>query len=95
MAARQITVDGECWDVIPSGRVTSYARDEFGLLFQQGTGPERRRRYVRYSPLGARRWDAALAELTDAQLVELFRHSQPPWTSPDERLARAVERGGR
>jgi hypothetical protein len=96
MARRVIEVDGERWEVYPSGRVTTYERDEFGLCFQSGAGADRIRRFARYTPLGARRWDAALAELSDAQLVVLFRQSQPEWTSPDGRLTRAVaERAGR
>lgn len=83
MARRVIAVDGEPWEVYPSGRVTVYGRDEFGLVFQQGTGPERRRRFTRYSPVGSRSPDAALAELSDRQLVELFRQSQPAWTAPE------------
>lgn len=83
MARRVIVVDGERWEVYPSGRVTVYGRDEFSLVFQQGTGPERRRRFTRYSPLGSRSPDAALAELSDRQLVELFRQSQPAWTAPE------------
>lgn len=88
MARRTIEVDGERWEVYPSGRVTSYARDEFGLVFQRGTGADRVRRYARYAPLGARRWDAALADLSDRQLRELLAQSQPEWTSPDGRMAR-------
>jgi len=96
MPGRIIEVDGERWSVIPSGRVTPYERDEFGLVFQAGTGAERVRRFVRYSPLGARRWDASLAELSDAQLRRLLVQSQPEWTSPDGLLTRARgERGGR
>lgn len=83
MARRTLEVDGERWEVYPSGRVTMYDRDEFGLVFEKGTGPARVRRVTRYSPMGARRWDAALAELPAAQLQELFRQSQPAWTSPE------------
>lgn len=83
MARRTIVVDGETWEVYPSGRVTVYGRDEFGLTFQQGTGPERRRRFTRYAPVGSRSPDAALAELSGRQLRELLRHSQPAWTSPE------------
>jgi hypothetical protein len=83
MARRTIVVHGERWEVYPSGRVTTYPRDEFGLLFQQGTGPERRRRFTRYAPLGSRSPDAALAELSERQLVQLFRESQPAWTAPE------------
>ena len=83
MARRTITIGGEVWEVYPSGRVTVYGRDEFGLLFQQGTGPERRRRFTRYAPVGSRSPDAALAERSERELVELFRQSQPAWTAPE------------
>ena len=88
MARRTLEVDGERWEVYPSGRVTQYDRDEFGLIFEKGTGPERIRRVTRFSPMGARRWDAALAELSDQSLHELFRQSQPAWTSPETSYAR-------
>ena len=80
MARREIEIDGDRWYVYPSGRVTTYERDEFGVVFEKGTGPARTRRVTRYSPLGARRWDVALLELSDVQLVELFRQSQPSET---------------
>ena len=83
MARRTIDVDGERWQVYPSGRVTPYERDEFGLVFEKGTGADRVRRISRYSPLGSRRWDAALVQLSDARLVELLAQSQPSATSPE------------
>ncbi len=83
MARRTIEVDGERWVAYPSGRVTVYHRDEFGIIFEKGTGPERVRRVTRFSPLGARRRDAALAELSDQRLAELLRQSQPARTSPE------------
>ena len=83
MAGRTIVVDGERWEVAPAGRVTVYDRDQFGVVFELGTGPERRRRFTRYAPVGSRTPDAALAELSDRELVELFRQSQPAWTSPE------------
>jgi hypothetical protein len=97
VARRRIEVEGEWWEVFPSGRVTVYDRDEFGLVFRRGTGEEAVRRYVRYAPLGSRSPDASLAELSDAQLRELLRQSQPEWTSPDGRLARQArsDRAGR
>lgn len=91
MARRAIEVDGERWHVYPSGRLTAYERDEFGLVFEKGTGPERVRRVTRFSPLGARRWDAALAELTDQRLLEFFRQSQPARTSPETRYGRSTQ----
>jgi hypothetical protein len=87
MARRAITIDGEQWTVAPSGRVTAYDRDEFGLVFEKGTGRDRVRRVTRYSPRGARRWEAALAQLDEAHLRELFLQSQPAWTSPETAYA--------
>ena len=83
MAGRTIVVDDATWEVAPSGRVTVYGRDQFGVVFEQGTGPERRRRFTRYAPVGHRSPDAALAELSDRELVQLCRQSQPAWTAPE------------
>lgn len=83
MARRTIDIDGERWHVYPSGRVTVYERDEFGIVFERGTGTARVRRITRYSPLGSRRWDMALTQLSEARLLDLFRHSQPAATSPE------------
>jgi len=83
VSRRTIVVDGQTWEVYPSGRFTVYDKDEFGLMFQLGTGAERKRRYTRYAPVGSRRPDAALAELSTAQLIELFHHSEPAWTAPE------------
>lgn len=88
MARRTIEVDGERWHVYPSGRVTVYDRDEFGIVFEKGTGPDRVQRVTRFSPLGARRWDAALGELSERRLREFFRQSQPARTSPETRYGR-------
>jgi hypothetical protein len=93
MGRRRVQVDGESWEVFPSGRLTVYDRDEFGLVFQKGSGSEAVRRYVRYAPLGSRYRDASLAGLSDAQLAELLRQSQPWWTSPDGRLDRRTRPG--
>lgn len=88
MARRAIMVDGERWTVSPSGRVTVYDRDEFGLVFEQGDGAARVRRVTRYAPQGARRWEVSLSELSDRELETLFRQSQPAWTSPEARYDR-------
>ena len=83
MARRRIQVDGESWEVVPSGHSTVYGKDQFGIVFQQGTGPDRRRRFTRFAPVGTRAIDAALRELSDGRLVALFRESQPAWTAPE------------
>ena len=83
MAGRTIMVDGEAWEVAPAGRVTVYDRDQFGVVFEQGTGPKRRRRFTRFAPVGSRSPEAALAERSERELVERFRQSQPAWTAPE------------
>ena len=83
MPRRIIEVDGERWKVAVSGRSTQYTKDEFGLVFTRGTGPDRERRVVRYSPLGAKSRESSLDELTDRELAELLAFSQPAWTSPE------------
>ena len=80
---RTIVIDGERWEVCPSGRVTVYGRDQFGLIFERGTGSQRLRRVTHYSPLGARAPERAFAELSERELIELFRQSQPAWTAPE------------
>ena len=83
MTRPTILVDGSIWKVYPTGRITVYGKDEFGLLFELGTDPERKRRFTRYSPLRSKSTDASLAELTERQLLDFFRQSQPAWTSPE------------
>ena len=83
MARRTIVVDGNIWKAYPAGRLTVYGKDEFSLAFELGTGPDRKRRFTRYSPRGSQSVDAALAELSERQLLDLFRQSQPAWTSPE------------
>jgi hypothetical protein len=83
MPRRIFEVDGGQWEVEVSGRITQYVKDEFGLLFTRGTGPQREQRVVRYSPLGAKNRESSLGELSDQELRELLRHSQPAWTAPE------------
>ena len=83
MPDRSIVIDGTSWSVQPSGRVTQYDRDEFGLLFIRGIGDAREVRVTRYSPQQTRSREAALAELSEEKLRELFTFSQPSTTSPE------------
>ena len=83
MPDRTIDINGSSWRVETSGRVTSFERDEIGLLFVRGTGDAREVRVTRYSPQQARAREASLAQLTDEQLRELFGFSQPSSTSPE------------
>ena len=83
MPSRKVTIDGRTWQVMPSGFVTQYDRDEFGLFFVAGSGAARELRITRYSPHGARSREASLAEMSDERLAELFRLSQPSETAPE------------
>lgn len=83
MPTRALAIDGEMWEVTPAGYSTVYGKDQFGLAFVSGAGPARKRRFTRYAPVGSRSPDAALAELSDATLLDLWRHSQPAWTAPE------------
>ncbi|MGH7664720.1 MAG: hypothetical protein ACRENI_10565 [Gemmatimonadaceae bacterium] len=83
MPTRSIAIDGREWSVFPSGRITQYDKDEFGLLFVHGSGADREVRVTRYSPGGARSREQSLTEMTDEQLRELFRFTQSSDTSPE------------
>lgn len=83
MPARTISIDGKDWNVFPSGFITQYDQDEFGLFFARGSGGEREVRVTRYSPQGSRSRERSFAELSDDVLVALFEQSQPSFTSPE------------
>ena len=83
MPARTIVIDGKEWRVYPSGRITANVQDEFGLLFVHGSGDGRVVRVTRFSPVGTRSREAALAEMPERKLRELFAQSQPSFTSPE------------
>ena len=83
MPRRIIEVDGQPWQVAVSGRVTQYTKDEFGLVFTRGTGPDREQRVVRYTPLGVKSRELSLSQLSDRELSDLLGHSQPAWTAPE------------
>ena len=68
---------------MPSGYITSYERDEFGLIFVREGDGKRETRVTRYSPQGSRSREQSFRELTDDQLRDLFRQSQPSFTSPE------------
>ncbi len=88
MPARMLTIDGAHWEVRPSGRITQYDKDEFGILFIRRDGDAREVRVTRYSPQGSRWREQSMAEMTDADLQRMFEMSQPSFTSPDAGYAR-------
>jgi hypothetical protein len=83
MPARTITVGRRTWRIFPSGFVTQYDQDEFGLIFISGIGDDREVRVTRYSPVGSKSREESLAEMAEADLVRLFEQSQPSFTSPE------------
>jgi hypothetical protein len=83
MPSRTLSIGGKSWLVFPSGRVTQYDRDEFGLIFISGTGGDREVRVTRYSPVGTRSRERSLVEMSTADLARLFEASQPSDTSPE------------
>ena len=88
MPSRSVSIDGATWQVSSSGRVTPSVGDEFGLLFVRGSGPAREVRVTRFSPTGSHAREQALAEMVDADLRQLFAHSQSSDTSPEAGYAK-------
>ena len=88
MPARTIDIDGATWSVVPSGYITAYDQDEFGLIFTRASNGGRETRVTRYSPQGSRSREQSFRELTDPQIRALFEQSQPSFTSPEAGYAR-------
>ena len=83
MPTRTLALDGQQWKVYPSGYITQYDADEFGLIFVRGVADGREVRVTRYSPGGARSREQSLAEMDDVALRRLFALSQPSVHSPE------------
>ena len=83
MPRRIIEIKGERWAVSPAGRITQYDKDEFALRFSRCPPAASEERIARYSPLLAKNRETSLTQLSDAELIALFRVSQPSWTSPE------------
>ena len=81
MLRRIVDAAGREWDVMLSGRITQYVRDELSLEFRLVGGNERR--FVRTSPRGAKHPELAWQQLTERELTLLLKSSQPSWTSPE------------
>ena len=65
MPTRTLAADGKTWLVFPSGRVTQYDRDEFGLIFVSGTGADARSaRHALFAGRRRARASSSLVELT-------------------------------
>ena len=88
MPARKIDVGGTTWSVMPSGYITAYDQDEFGLIFTRDVNGKKETRVTRYSPQGSRSREQSFRELTEDQLRAFFKESQPSFTSPEAGYAR-------
>jgi hypothetical protein len=83
MPARQLRIDGRTWRVYPGGFLTQSVADEFSLLFVSGAGDAREVRLTRFSPVGTRSREQAVAELDEHALRRLFLMSQSSARSPE------------
>ncbi len=83
ITSRTIAHEGIRWAVAPSGFVTQYVGDEFGLVYTRLDGEEADVRFSRYSPGGTRSREASFAALSDATLLRLFLMSQPSVRAPE------------
>jgi hypothetical protein len=83
MPARQLHIDGRTWRVYPGGFLTQSVADEFSLLFVSGAGDAREVRLTRFSPVGTRSREQAVAELDEHALRRLFLMSQASARSPE------------
>jgi hypothetical protein len=83
IATRTISVDGQQWAVAPSGFVTQYVGDEFGVVFTSMAATLPLVRFSRYSPGSVRSREASFEALTDAALLRLFLTSQTSERSPE------------
>ncbi len=83
ITSRTIAHEGVRWAVAPSGFVTQYVGDEFGLVYTRIDGEVAEVRFSRYSPSGVRSREAAFAALSDATLLRLFLTSQPGARAPE------------
>jgi hypothetical protein len=83
MPARTLDIDGTRWTVQPSGHVTQYDADEFGVIFVRQSGSGRELRITRYRPPATRSREQSFADCTDADLRALFASSQSSENSPE------------
>jgi len=81
--SRTITHDGISWAVAPSGFITQYVGDEFGLVFTRTDSDGVDVRFSRYSPGGTRSRETSFAGLSDATLLRLFLTSQASVRAPE------------
>jgi hypothetical protein len=80
---RTFLYDGIRWSASPSGFMTQYVGDEFGVVFQRVDDSRTDVRFSRYSPAGSRSREASFTALSDAALVRLLLASQSSVRAPE------------
>jgi hypothetical protein len=83
IVSRTLSYDGARWSVAPSGFITQYVGDEFGLVFTRLDGDSADVRFSRYSPGSIRSREASFDALSDATLLRLFLSSQSSVRAPE------------
>ena len=83
IATRTISHDGARWAVAPSGFITQYVGDEFGVVFTRIGDAQSDVRFSRYSPGSVRSREASFDALSDATLLRLLITSQPSVRAPE------------
>jgi hypothetical protein len=83
ITSRILSHAGMRWTVAPSGFVTQYVGDEFGLVFTRLDGDGAEVRFTRYSPGSVRSREASFDALSDAALLRLFLSSQSSVRAPE------------
>ncbi len=83
IATRTISHAGVQWAAAPSGFITQYVGDEFGVVFTRLDAAHDEVRFSRYSPGSLRSREAAFDALSDAALRRLLLTSQPSVRAPE------------
>ena len=83
IASRTISHDGARWSAAPSGFITQYVGDEFGVVFTRIDDARDEVRFSRYSPGSVRSREASFEALPDAALIRLLITSQPSVRAPE------------
>lgn len=83
IATRTISHDGIRWAVAPSGFITQYVGDEFGLVFTRVGDDVAEVRFTRYSPGAVRSRETSFEALSDATLLRLLLTSQSSVRAPE------------
>lgn len=83
IGTRVVEQNGLRWAAAPSGFITQFVGDEFGVVFSRVDADMVDVRFSRYSPQGVRSREASFEQLSDATLRRLLQQSQPSVRAPE------------